>query len=100
MAKLPFERELTTSTRESNVCSATVSGTAAVSLRFARTKMGTSKMDRRDRELVDKQMRRLTPQRNDGVIAVLLVAMFLIGMTLGGVLSEPKPEPIQIASTE
>ncbi len=49
---------------------------------------------------MDKQMRRLTPQRNDGVIAVLLVAMFLIGMTLGGVLSEPKPEPIQIASTE
>ena len=57
-------------------------------------------MDRRDQELLDKQMRRLTPQRNDGVIAVLLAAMFLVGMTLGGVLSEHKTEPIQIASID
>jgi hypothetical protein len=57
-------------------------------------------MDRRDQELLDKQMRRLTPPRNDSVIAVLLAAMFLIGMTLGGVLSEPKTEPIQIASMD
>ena len=28
-------------------------------------KWGTSKMDRRDQELLDKQMRRLTPPRND-----------------------------------
>ena len=62
--------------------------------------MGTSKMDRRDQELLDKQMRRLTPPRNDGVIAVLLAAMFLVGMTLGSVLSEPKTEPIQIASID
>jgi hypothetical protein len=57
-------------------------------------------MDRHDQELLDKQMRRLTPPRNDGVIAVLLAAMFLIGMTFGSVLSEPKTEPIQIASME
>jgi hypothetical protein len=57
-------------------------------------------MDRRDQELLDKQMQRLTPPRNDGVIAVLFVAMFLVGMTLGGVLSEHKSEPIQIASME
>jgi hypothetical protein len=57
-------------------------------------------MDRRDQELLDKQMRRLTPPRNDGVIAVLLAAMFLIGMTLGSVLSEPKTQPIQIASID
>jgi hypothetical protein len=57
-------------------------------------------MDRRDRELLDKQMRRVTPPRNDGVIAVLLAAMFLVGMTLGGILSEPKTEPIQIASID
>jgi energy-converting hydrogenase Eha subunit F len=55
-------------------------------------------MDRRDQELLDKQMRRLTPPRIDGVFAVLLAAMFLVGMTLGGVLSEQKTEPIQIAS--
>jgi hypothetical protein len=57
-------------------------------------------MDRRDQELLDKQMRRLTPPRNDGVIAVLFVAMFLVGMTLGSILSEPKTEPIQIASMD
>ena len=57
-------------------------------------------MDRRDQELLDKQMRRLTPPRKDGVIAVLLAAVFLVGMTLGSVLSEPKTEPIQIASIE
>jgi len=57
-------------------------------------------MDRRDQELLDKQMQRLTSPRNDGVIAVLFVAMFLVGMTLGSVLSEPKTEPIQIASMD
>jgi len=57
-------------------------------------------MDRRDQELLDKQIGRLNPPRNDGAIAVLLVAMFLVGMTLGGVLSEHKSEPIQIASVE
>jgi hypothetical protein len=62
--------------------------------------MGTSKMDRRDQELLDKQMQRLTPPRNDGVIAVLLATVFLVGMTLGSVLSEPKTEPIQIASMD
>jgi hypothetical protein len=62
--------------------------------------MGTSKMDRYDQELLDKQMRRLSPPRNDGAIAVLLAAMFLVGITLGGVLSEHKSEPIQIASME
>jgi hypothetical protein len=61
---------------------------------------GDLKMDRRDQELLDKQMRRLTPPRNDGVIAVLLAVMFLVGMTLGGVLSEHKTEPIQIASMD
>jgi hypothetical protein len=49
---------------------------------------------------MNKQMRRLTPPRNEGVIALLLAAMFLVGMTLGGALSEHKTEPIQIASIE
>jgi hypothetical protein len=57
-------------------------------------------MDRRDQALLDKQMRRLSPPRNDGVIAVMLAVMFVVGMTLGGVLSEPKTEPIQIASMD
>ena len=62
--------------------------------------MGTSTMNRRDQELLDKQMRKLTPPRHEGVIALMLAAMFLVGMTLGGVLSEHKSEPIQIASME
>jgi hypothetical protein len=57
-------------------------------------------MDRRDQELLDKQMRRLSAPRNDGAIAVMLAVMFVVGMTLGSVLSEPKTEPIQIASIE
>lgn len=61
---------------------------------------GDIKMDRHDQELLDTQMRMLTPPRNDGVIVVLLVAMFLVGMTLGSVLSEPKIEPVQIASMD
>jgi hypothetical protein len=67
---------------------------------FRTDKVGDIKMDRRDQELLDKQMRRLGPPRNDGVIAVLLAAMFLVGMTLGGVLSAHQTEPIQIASMD
>ena len=69
-------------------------------VRFASTKIGDVKMDRYDRELLNKQMRRLSAPRNDGVIAVLLAVMFLVGMTLGGVLSEHETEPAQIASIE
>ena len=45
-------------------------------------------------------MRRLRPPRNDGVIAVMLAAMFVVGMTLGSVLSTHETEPIQIASMD
>jgi len=57
-------------------------------------------MDRRDQELLDKQMRRLTPPRNDGAIAVMLAAIFLVGMTLGSVLSPHESAPTQIASMD
>jgi hypothetical protein len=57
-------------------------------------------MNRRDQELLDKQMRRLSAPRHNGVIAVMLAVMFVVGMTLGSVLSEHKTEPIQIASLE
>jgi hypothetical protein len=45
-------------------------------------------------------MRRLLPPLNGGVIAVLLAAMFLVGMAVGGVLSPHQSEQIQIASVE
>jgi hypothetical protein len=58
-------------------------------------------MDRRDQELLDKQMRRLSPPRNDGVIAVMLAAMFVVGITIGSVLSPAhQSEPMKIASME
>ena len=59
--------------------------------------LGTSKMNRRDQELLDKQNE--TP-RNDGAIAVLLAAMFVVGMTLGSVLSPHQSETTQIASMD
>ena len=62
--------------------------------------MGTSKMNQRDWELLDKQTRRLTPPRHEGAIAVMLAAMFLVGMTLGSVLSPHQSAPTQIASIE
>ena len=55
-------------------------------------------MNRHDQELLDKQMRRLTPPRNDGSIVVMVAAMFLIGMTVGSLLSVHQSEPIQIAT--
>jgi len=57
-------------------------------------------MDRHDQELLDKQMRTLSAPRNDGAIAVMLATMFLVGMTLGSVLSPHQSAPTQIASIE
>ena len=65
-----------------------------------KSKLGTSKMNRRDQELLDKQMRRLETPRNDGAIAVLLAAMFVVGMTLGSVLSPHQSAPTQVASLD
>jgi hypothetical protein len=100
LANPAFERGSTTSNGGPNVCSATVSGTSGSFVAFPTNKNWGRKMERRDQELLDKQMRRLRPPRNNGVIVVLLATMFLVGMTLGSVLSEPKTEPMQIVSIE
>jgi hypothetical protein len=55
-------------------------------------------MNRRDQELLDKQMRRLTPPRNEGAIAVMLAAMFLVGMAPGSVMSPHQSASTQIAT--
>jgi hypothetical protein len=54
-------------------------------------------MDRHDQTLLDKQMGRLIPPRHDGVIAMLIAAMFFVGLTAGLGLAE-KTEPTQTAS--
>ena len=69
-------------------------------LRFASIKIGDVKMNRYDQELLDKQMRRLTQPENYGVIGVMLVAMFLVGVAIGGVVFPHQSEPTQIASIE
>jgi hypothetical protein len=57
-------------------------------------------MDQRDQELLDKQLRLLRPPRNDGTMILMLVAVFLAGLTLGGVLIARESEPMRIASND
>ena len=71
---------------------------------FARSHMqipgkGDLEMEQRDWELLDKQMRGLSPPRNDAIIVLTVVAMFFAGMTLGGLLFPRQGEPMQIASS-
>ena len=77
-----------------------VNETARSFTAFPMNKNGDVKMNPRDQELLDKQMRRLTPPRNEGVIALMLAAMFLVGVTLGSVLSPHESAPTQIASLD
>ena len=65
-----------------------------------KTKIGDGKMNRYDQELLDKQMRRLTQPENYGVIGVMLAAMFLVGVAIGGVVFPHQSEPTQIVSIE
>lgn len=56
-------------------------------------------MNRRDQELLDKQMRRFGPvPRSDGTIMLALVAVFLAGMTVGAFAFAYKSEPVRVAS--
>jgi hypothetical protein len=51
-------------------------------------------MDQRDQELLDKQMRAISPApRRDGVVIVTVLMVFLAGMTLGGMLAGSASEP-------
>ena len=61
---------------------------------------GDLEMEQRDWELLDKQMRGLSPPRNDAIIVLTVVAMFFAGMTLGGLLFPRQGEPMQIASRD
>ena len=57
-------------------------------------------MDRRDWELLDKQLQGSDPsRRNDGVPILTVVAVFFSGMIIGGILFAPETQPVRIAST-
>ncbi|HEY1473737.1 MAG TPA: hypothetical protein VGF53_06600 [Pseudolabrys sp.] len=41
-------------------------------------------MDRHDEELLAKQMHGMEPPRNDGVVGLMVAAVFFFGFVLGG----------------
>jgi hypothetical protein len=49
-------------------------------------------MDRRDEELLDKQLRSIDPPRNDAVVGLIGIAVFIVGLTLGAYLTAPAGE--------
>jgi hypothetical protein len=52
-------------------------------------------MTRRDRELLDKQFRWQTPKpRNNGVLILALVGVFVAGIALSGSVSAPERKPV------
>jgi hypothetical protein len=60
-------------------------------------------MDRRDQELLDKQLHAIyVLPRNDGVLMLAVLAVFFAGIALGGFLfaytSEPGLSPMQVAA--
>ena len=54
-------------------------------------------MDPRDQELLDKQVRRLSPPRHDGLLVLAVAAMFFVGMTFGGMLFAHEDKIMQMA---
>lgn len=57
-------------------------------------------MDHRDRELLDKQMRRLqAAPPYEGMMAAVIVSVFLVGVTCGGLLFSSS-EPIRVAAND
>jgi hypothetical protein len=59
-------------------------------------------MDNRDQELLDKQLRRLgvAPAWSEGAVLLVLVAVFLAGMTAGGYLFTYQSAPTVLASSD
>lgn len=51
-------------------------------------------MNRRDEELLAKQMRSVEPPRHDGLVGLTVAAVFFVGFILGGSFFAPKtPAP-------
>ena len=47
-------------------------------------------MNRREEELLAKQMRSVAPPRNDGLVGLIVAAVFFIGFILGGSFFAPR----------
>ncbi len=57
-------------------------------------------MNKRDRELLDKQFGRLvSPSRHSGVVIFMIIGMFIAGVTLGGTLSAHETKLLPIVKT-
>ena len=62
--------------------------------------MDRPELNRRDKELLDKQLRRFSPAtRSDGTLILAMVAVFLAGMTVGGFAFAYKVDPTRMAAT-
>jgi hypothetical protein len=58
-------------------------------------------MDRPDRKLLDKQLRRLVPSPPSDVLMLAIVGVFLSGIVVGGLIFANKTEPpVQTASND
>jgi hypothetical protein len=58
-------------------------------------------MDRRDQELLDRQLRHVQiAPRNDGVLMLALLAVFFTGMAVGGFFYAYAGAPMQTASKQ
>jgi hypothetical protein len=58
-------------------------------------------MDRRDQELLDRQLRHVQiAPRSDGIMILALLAVFFTGMALGGFFYAFTGAPVQIAAKQ
>jgi hypothetical protein len=58
-------------------------------------------MNRRDQELLDKQLSRLTvAPRSDGIMILVILAVFFAGIAIGGFLYAYTDKPVQIAAND
>jgi hypothetical protein len=55
-------------------------------------------VEQRDWELLHQQMRASGPQRRDSLVGPLMIAMFIVGLTMGSVLLPQQDQTKKLAS--